>query len=170
MTITKTIEKSRPNGDFLVITAELRLDHSTLSDGFAITADLWEKRGNRSGKSRWKAGREQDAGGCMHDEILRAAPSLRPLVTVHCADPDGTPMHAVANGWYFYSGKASQHDKPWDNPEGLSDLARGARALSIPAEDLPADMDHDAFVAFAESLRPHWAEQAKVARELLESL
>jgi len=173
-TITKTVDKTLPNGDYLRITAELRLNHPTLSDGFSITADLWEKRGNRSGKSRAESGRDMDAGGCMHDEILKATPNLRPLVTVHLADPDGVPMHAVANGWYFYSGQAREYEESrndsWSNHEGLSDLARGARALHIPPEDLPKGLDRNEFETFAESLRPLWAQQAKLARELLESL
>lgn len=173
-TITKTVEKVRPNGDFLLITAELRLDHPTLSDGFAITAKLWEKHGTRTGKRRRESGQEQDASGCIHDDIVRAIPRLKPLVLVHLADPDGVPMHAAANGWYFYSGKAREWEEsrpePWHNPERLSDLARGARALNIPAEDLPSGMNREQFEAFTESLRPRWAEQARVARELLESL
>lgn len=140
-TITRTVEKVRPNGDFLIIKAELRLDHPTLSPGFSITGDLWERHGKRSGKRRYELGQEQDAGGCLHDDVLRAAPGLAPLVAVHLADPDGIPMHAVANGWYFYSGKAREweesHSNTYANREGLSDRVRGAQALHILSADLP---------------------------------
>lgn len=169
MIITKTVERVKSRA-LLRITAELRIDDPRgLSDAFAITADLYEPHGTWSGRAQFENGREMDAGGCMHDEILKFAPELAPLVAVHLADPDGVPMHAVANGWYFYSGEASAGAYDY-NHEKLTDHQRGARALNIPPEDLPEGMDREQFEAFAESLRPLWLEQARVARELLVSL
>lgn len=174
MNITKTVER-QSGRDYLVITAELREnDPSGISDGFAITASLYEARGNRSGKSRFEQGRDCDACGCLHDEIRETAPELTPLVDVHLAGLDGTPMHAVANGWYFYSGEARRYEESrgetWSNREGLSDRERGARALSIPVEQLPEGLDKAGFSAFAESLADYWLQQAHDARALLESL
>jgi len=173
MTITKTIELERDRA-LMRITVELREGHPTLSDGFSVTADLYEPRKTQTGRQRYEIGRDIDAGGAMHEKILRWAPELAPLVAVHLADPDGTPMHAVANGWYFYSGKAREweeaRNESWHNREGLTDHERAARALHIPPADLPEGMDKEQFEAFAESLRTRWAEQARAARELLEML
>lgn len=172
MTITKTIERSRGKR-FIRITAELRENHPLLSDGFSVTAELYEPRGTWSGKAQYRNGREADTCGCIHDEVLLFAPKLAPLVAVHLADPNGVPIHAVANGWYYYSGKARAWEESRANGriEGmLSDMERAARALHIPVEDLPECMGREAFEAFAESLRPRWAAMAATAREVLEGL
>lgn len=172
-TIRKALERTRGRR-FMFIDVELRQDDARLSDGFSVTGALYEPHGTWSGKAQYTNGRYPDASGAMHEEILQFAPELAPLVSVHLADPNGVPMHAVANGWYFYSGAARGYEESrnesWHNPEGLSDLERGARALNIPAADLPAGMDKEQFAAFAESLRGRWAEQARVALELLEGL
>jgi hypothetical protein len=173
-TTKKTVERQRGQR-FIVINIELREDDARgLSDGFSITAELYEPHGNRSGKSRFDKGLDADSGGCLHDEIRLFAPELVPLINVHLADLDGTPMHAVANGWYFYSGEARRweesHNDTWSNREGLSDAERGARSLNIPASELPEGMNREEFEAFAESLRNLWAQQAQVARALLETL
>jgi hypothetical protein len=99
---------------------------------------------------------------------------LAPLLDVHLADLNGVPNHAVTNGWYYYSGGArvyeEEHGDTWSNREGLSDRERGARSLHIPVDDLPESLDRNGFEQFAETLRPRWAEQARVARELFEKL
>jgi hypothetical protein len=173
-TTRKTVERQRGKR-FIRITIELREnDTRGLSDGFSVTADLYEPHGARSGKSRFEKGLEPDSCGMLHDEIRIFAPELAPLIDVHLADPNGVPIHAVANGWYFYSGDSRRYEESrgdtWSNREGLSDLERGARSLNIPASDLPAGMHRQQFEAFAESLHAHWAQQAAAARALLETL
>lgn len=156
--------------DLLVIDAELRQDDSRLANGFAIGAHLYEARRNASGRRRrdWEA--YPDMVGCLHDQILAAAPELAPLVAVHLSDLNGVPMHAVANGWYFYSGNARAWEEARGQWRGVSDHDRAARALHIPPADLPEYLSHSGFVEFAESLRPVWEQQAAAARELLEAL
>ena len=179
MTITTHLHRTLPERAHLRITAQLRLNHPSLSDGFSVTADLWEARGNRSGRRRMNAGADIDSGGCLHDEILSYAPELEPVVDLHLADPDGRPMHAIANGWYFYSGRASAYERR-QIAEGrdygysrlleISDHDRAARALRVEPRELPEGLLEDDFIAFAESLRPRWKREAQEARALLERL
>jgi hypothetical protein len=174
MTETKVVERQRGK-KFLRIELRIYQDDSRgFSDGFVITADLYEPHGTWDGRAQYRNGRERDAGGCMNDEIRVFAPELQPFIDVHLADLDGVPMHAVANGRYFYSGKARVYEESrgdtWSNRDGLTDRERGARALNIPVEDLPEGLDRSGFESFAESLRPYWAAQARTARELFDRL
>lgn len=57
-----------------------------------------------SGKQKNEGGRGSDFGGCCHDLVAKVAPDLQPLIALHLADSDGTPMHAEANGWYWLAG------------------------------------------------------------------
>jgi hypothetical protein len=178
-TTTKTIGRDLPNGDYIEIEAEERDDSGTLSPGFAITLTGWEKRGTWSGRAAKRNGREAVYGGADHDTILAAAPELAPIVAAHLAGQDGTPMHAEANGWYFYSGKSSAYEREmvaagkdygYSRNLEMSDHDRAARALSIPPEDLPTGLDRDGFAAFVASLAERWAGQAQAAREALAAM
>lgn len=171
--IRKYVERSRGK-HFMRIKLELRENHSTLSDGFSVTGELYEPHGTRSGQVQYRNGRDCDMGGMLHDEILQFAPELAPVIAVHLADPNGTPMHAVVNGWYFYTGKSREHElehygEDYANRHGTP-LEQAARALHIPVTDLPEGMSKEEFEAFAEGLRERWTEQARVARAIIEGI
>lgn len=170
----KTIGRDLPGGDYMEIEAEERDGSEGLSPGFAITASVWMKHATWDGRARKRNGRDIDMGGCMHDEILDIAPELAPLVTAHLADPEGVPMHAVANGWYFYTGASREYElknygQAYVDRLG-TDRERAAQALSIPVEDLPEGMDRGAFVDFAQTLVERWEQQAAEARAVLEAM
>lgn len=170
----KIIGRDLPNGDYVEIRAEERDDSGTLSPGFAITLTGWEKRGTWSGRAAKRNGREPVYGGADHDTILAAAPELAPIVAAHLADPDGTPMHAEANGWYFYRGAHIDYERKHYG-QGYVDRhgtphERAARSLHIPPADLPAGLDREGFAAFVASLADRWAGQAQAARDALAAM
>ena len=60
---------------------------------FAIGGDIY--RHAKNGRKVW------EAGGCIHEDIIKHFPQLQPLVDIHLADEDGVPMHAYANAAYW---------------------------------------------------------------------
>lgn len=147
-----SIYRDVPGSDSRVV-AELELredDPRGLSDAFAVTGELYERHGTWSGKAQHENGREPDACGAIHGEILKAFPGLAPLVALHLSDPDGVPMHAAANAAYFIR-------------EGKRDAA--ARTLRVAEADLPAEAED--VPAFVEAQRARWSEEAQTGRELL---
>ena len=86
-------KKYKEGGVNFRITANVRHDdqcgngHNT----FSITGEI--SRQARNG--RWM----EDSGGCIHDEISRHFPELRPLIKWHLCSTD-EPMHYVANTVY----------------------------------------------------------------------
>ena len=173
----KIITRDMPNGDRIEVRAERREgDPSGLSDAFSVTVAGWEKRGTHSGAVRQRMDRDWDFGGADHESALRAAPQLAPLIRMHLANPNtGEPMHAEENGWYFYTGKAREHEDRTYGPDYAkrsgTDRERAARALRVddPA-DLPEGMDREEFHEFVEAQRPRWKQEADEATRLLRSL
>lgn len=168
-TIARTV-----NGNHYLITAELVHLQGNERPYFSVTADAWYAQGKLTGYQRMRRHYEQDAGGCMHEEIVAIVPELAPIIHVHLADDDGVPMHAFANGWYFYSGKAREWEEgrgeAWHNREGLTDRERAARALHLDVDQVPEGMDRDQFSTFFATLTPIWREQADAARAAIEAL
>lgn len=78
-----------------VIRAEIRFDDNCKNgkQSFAITGEIF-----RPGARDW------DAGGCLHDEIARYFPELKPLIQWHSQDQKA-PMHYVANAVYHASNR-----------------------------------------------------------------
>jgi hypothetical protein len=173
-TTRKTIGVDRPDGTYLEIEAELRTDDPVLSPGFAVTVSGWERRGTHSGRTRARMGRDIDFGGADHDLILEVAPHLEPLVRAHLADPDGVPMHALANGWYEYSGHSIAYEREHYGEEYAARRGtsheRAAECLHIPAADLPEGLDQGGFADFVQLQVERWEAQAGAARQILSEL
>jgi len=77
----------------LIVIAELWKLGDNPRPHFSITGSLdYQARNNR-----WV----NIKAGCIHEDILETMPDLQPVVLVHLADDDGTPMHAYANASYW---------------------------------------------------------------------
>lgn len=108
--------------------------------------------------------------GAMTDAIAKAFPDLRPVADLHLADEDGAPMHAVANGWYWYSDYDGRGTRLYPHQEPLFSMVpreRAAHYLRIDSDEMPAGLDKEQFAEFVETLRPRWKEDAERALELL---
>lgn len=64
---------------------------------FSVTGTIWRGTGAYSD-------RNDIAGGCLHEEISKYFPKLRPLIALHLSDEDGQPTHGEANGFYWLAG------------------------------------------------------------------
>jgi hypothetical protein len=162
-TTRRTLWRSLPNNRYIVVNIEVRDgDPSGLSDGFSVTGELYEPHGTWSGAAQFRNGRESDMGGCIHEEVLEAFVGLKPIVDLHLSDLDGAPMHAEANGWYFYSdydGKGANVPDPYDV---------ACRHLRVDA--IPSGLTREEFGAFVDEQRPRWKTEADHARALIESI
>lgn len=132
-----------------------------------------------------------EAGGCLHDEILRFWLSLAPIVALHLSDAlTGEPMHAEANGWYWMAGALGGAGEQYHGASGSNSktpdecLAIVANHLRITLEEAKALRDEvwptdripvpaqarKRFAAFVETLRPRWQAEAQAGIALLNDL
>jgi hypothetical protein len=91
------------NGQKYRITANVRYDDDCGNghNSFSITGDV--DRQNEAG--HWY----NDSGGCIHDEIAKHFPELRPFIKWHLCSSNG-PMHYTANTLYL-AGDKDHHGK-----------------------------------------------------------
>jgi hypothetical protein len=158
-------------------------DAGGLSLTFAVTTELYGSHGTHGGKSRHLNDRDPDSFGCLHDATLRAFPELAPLVALHLSDSEtGEPMHAEANGLYFYRAARGlpggwSDDYHHAKREGLTvdDYARRVvgsilRVEEIPLDDVPEQDLAAEFHQFVNDQRERWQRQAQVGREQLAAI
>jgi hypothetical protein len=104
-----------------------------------------------------------DLAGAIHETVAAAFPKLADLIALHLSDVDGVPLHAEANGWYWYSdydGKGIDHVP--DNWRALTPVQRAEEYLRTPGH-FPEGLNRETFAAHVDALRPVWKEQALAA-------
>lgn len=127
-----------------------------------------------------------DAGGQLHDEILKYWPELAPVMALHLSDESGVPMHAVQNAWYwlagYYGGAGGRFHGSNDGrftPEMcltiFADYVRlsieDARAVAVAASaGAPYDEAKRYIMLWVEAQKERWAKEAREAIELLDRL
>ena len=93
---------------------------------FSIGGDIY--RHAKNGRKVW------EAGGCIHDDIIKHFPELQLLVDIHLSDEDGVPMHAYANAayWAGHGGKEKDTDT----------LAKHLRVSKDQANEMTTYINH----------------------------
>lgn len=110
---------------------------------FSITAD--EEYMTRYG---WRC----SACGCMHDEIIKAFPSLKRLIPFHLSNQDGLPMHYESNARYWWQQK--EYEKVCDH------LRMSPSNINI---DYLKSIDEYDFMSFLESRKPRMKAEFEAA-------
>lgn len=175
--IKKTLTGVMEDGSKIRAVLQLRDGSDGLSPGFSVTGEIWLS-GDLDHKPDMR--REPDVAGAIGVSVAATWPHLKDLVDLHLASPDGIPMHALANGWYFYSGDAARYER-WFIEQVYhysyyskllekSDHDRAAEALGVSPVSLPTGMSKEEFTTFYEGLKPAYARRAKRGIALLNSL
>lgn len=124
--------------------------------------------------------RRVEIGGAAHAEILEAAPHLADLAALHLSDVDGVPMHAAANGFYWYAGAIGGAGERYHGGNGSSAkspdecAAIFAKYVRISAEEAAAliarRMNKAQMAEWVETQRGRWKAEAQacIARHGLE--
>ncbi len=183
--IRRTLIRDLANRSRIVVHLELResSDPGTLSPAFSVTAETYEAHGTHSGRLSHSHRREPDSSGCDHDAAFTAFPELAPLVALHLADSTtGEPMHAEANGLYFYR-TARSLPGGWTDDYGQADregltiqqyAQRAAchclRVQSIPLDHVDEQELPAAFHEFVEQQRDRWQHEATTGRAQLQAI
>ncbi len=118
------------NGEKYLIDVRSELIHrdGNASPYFSIGGDIF--RIAKNGRKVW------EAGGCIHEEIIKHFPQLQPLVDVHLSDEDGVPMHAYANAGYWAGHCKIQPEKDTEM------LAKHLRVSKDQANEMTTYINH----------------------------
>jgi len=130
---------------------------------FAITATIYEK-----GKPQ--TDRNMIAGGCCHDEIVKARLDLKIFVNLHLCDYEGIPMHAVENGFYHLT-NGFNNVKP-EQAEFKTKFCEYYRMTGKQFDTLKTAKNKLQYALMLQSLGilTQWKEEATAAIDYLESL
>jgi hypothetical protein len=124
---------------------------------FSVTGEAWEKSSRR---------RNPDAHGCIHEMIAGVFPELRDLIALHLCDIDGRPMHALENGWFWFSDGNGDgtHLEPVHEPMfSMTPAQRAERYLRAAPGYFGGVTTEAEFKARMSPLTDQWRHQARAA-------
>lgn len=168
----KTIQTTY-KGEPLIIDIRLSDDCKNGKNDFAITGQLFERTSKNPYHEKEITYKGKNyvlyACGCLHEEIIKAMPSLKIFVDLHLSDENGQPMYALENGYYHLQGV--QGTAKYDHKCTLEDFAKYIRIDLTEAKKLVETCHNELdFALYLGTLRPIWKQQANKAKELLNSL
>lgn len=172
LNIEKTI-KTTFKGEPLVINIRLSDDCNNGHNDFSITGELYEKTSkNPYHEKEIKHNGQRHvlyACGCLHDEIIKAMPSLKIFVDLHLSDENGVPMYALDNGYYHLEGVKGI--AAYNHKCTLEDFASYIRIDVNEAKKVVDTITNKIdFALYIDTLRPIWKQQANQAKDILISL
>ncbi len=110
----------------LDVRAELVHLDGNSSPYFSIGGDIF--RIAKNGRRVW------EAGGCIHEEIVKHFPQLEILTEIHLSDENGMPMHAYANAAYWAGHQGSEKNTEM--------LAKHLRVSDEQANEMTTYINH----------------------------
>lgn len=114
---------------------------------FSVTFDAWNKYASTKNDTAMS--------GSSPDLIRRIFPELADIVALHLCDAEtGEPMHAEANGWYWF--------RHYGAPS--MGIEHAAHYLRTTVDKVEGITTREEFAALVESLRPQWAAEAAEVR------
>lgn len=144
---------------------KIRLDDECKNghQDFSITASIYEK-----GKPQ--TDRYFIAGGCCHDEIIKAHPELQIFVNLHLCDWEGVPMYAVENGFYHLT-NGFNNTKP-EAANFKTEFCEYYRITGKQFDTLKTAKNKLQYALMLQSLGilKQWKEEATAAIDYLESM
>ncbi|RYF78734.1 MAG: hypothetical protein EOO39_00580 [Cytophagaceae bacterium] len=150
---------------------------------FSITGYYGESRSGRLRDGDYfvseKTGKKFpiDECGCIHDRIIKACPSMQPLIDLHLCYADGKPMHHIENPTYWFAtGDFATATNQLRIPDDIIDfvmadvvIARAATGIRLHNEPQnPTDRDYmfeirPVVEKWAKFMEPIWLHQAEQA-------
>lgn len=109
----------------------------------------------------YKSDARMISGGCCHKEVLAEFPEFKMFADLHLSDSQGTPMHSVENGYFFF--KRGEYDK-------VQDLLRLTDDELSFLVDNVSDKEHFAYQLHKLGLPQRWKSEADEAIKKLEEL
>ena len=130
---------------------------------FSITGSIYQK-----GKP--KIDKYNIAGGCIHEEILKARPDLKIFVSLHGCDLEGIPTYAVENG--FFNLNTGFNNKPTDSQAFKDEFCEYYRITPAQFDVLKTSKNQLQYALNLQGLNilQQWKEEANKAIKMLEEM
>ena len=165
----RVFERVLPDRRYVRASAKLEQIGGNARPHFSLTGEEWKSK--RHYERNEENGRETGLYclGAMGEQLVKWMPKLALIERLHLADDTGAPMHAVENGWYWYSDfdGAGVHSLGHGAFADLSPHGRAAHHLRVDPGELPEGLDKAEFIEYVETLRPRWQAEADQARAFL---
>ena len=112
----------------------------------------------------------EGSGGAGHEQILEHFPEFADIVAMHLSDEEGTPLHAVENGWYWLKQANAGEAKAFEYFKSTLRQNEGvARAIvswgNALIEKFGEPHAKQRFAGWCDIQRATWREEARVCIE-----